>query len=150
MLIYLLLLDFLIHAASFLHIRAPVIYAQRDKASKSELQDGMNFARGGSGVLDVSFNNYSMTLQVRNFKEQIAREVYTKADLGNSIALVSYTGNDYIYKSISQKGTMNVSASTRLLSSFFALSQISCIFFCFRNRMCSIKLKKLLICLQRT
>ncbi|KAJ6892511.1 hypothetical protein NC651_025649 [Populus alba x Populus x berolinensis] len=94
------------YIASFLHIRAPVLYAQRDKASRSELQDGMNFARGGSGVLEVSFNNYSMTRQVCDFKEQIAREVYTKADLENSIALVCYTGNDYIYKSRSQKGTM--------------------------------------------
>ncbi|KAB5539004.1 hypothetical protein DKX38_016537 [Salix brachista] len=94
------------YIASFLHRRTPVIYAQRKKASKSELEDGMNFARGGSGVLDVSFNNYSMTLQVGNFKEQIAQNVYTKVDLENSIALVSYTGNDYLYKTTRQKGTM--------------------------------------------
>lgn len=79
----------------------------------------MNFARGGSGVLEVSFNNYSMTRQVCDFKEQIAREVYTKADLENSIALVSYTGNDYLYKYRSQKGTMKVSALDLFTFFFF-------------------------------
>ncbi|CAK7325371.1 unnamed protein product [Dovyalis caffra] len=88
------------------NIKTPVNYAQKEEVSKSELRGGMNFAFAGSGVLDVSFSPFPLKMQVDKFREQIEQNVYTKIDLENSVALVSYTGNDYMYKTKKGGGTL--------------------------------------------
>jgi len=81
-------------AASYLHIRSPVPYEQRNSRA-TELQFGMNFAYGGTGVFDTDVQQPNLTSQIDFFRDIIAAKVYTKTDLLFSIAFVSIAGNDY-------------------------------------------------------
>lgn len=81
-------------AASYLHIRSPVPYEQR-KSRAEDLQFGMNFAYGGTGVFDTDVHQPNLTSQINFFRDMIAAKVYTKTDLLYSIAFVAVAGNDY-------------------------------------------------------
>ncbi|KAK6933526.1 GDSL lipase/esterase [Dillenia turbinata] len=82
------------YLASFLGIRSPIPYRWR-KYGKEVLKYGMNFGSGGTGVFDTIVPGPNMTTQINYFEQQVAEKVYTKQDLGNSIALASIAGNDY-------------------------------------------------------
>lgn len=80
------------HAAAFLKIETPAPYALRNS---SDLQDGINFAFGGTGVFNTQFNGPNMSVQIDQFEKLIQEDVYTKSDLKSSFALVSFATNDY-------------------------------------------------------
>jgi len=64
--------------------------------NSSELQYGLNFAYGGTGVFHTLIDGPNMTIQIDTFEKLIQQNVYTKSDLQSSIALVSAAGNDYL------------------------------------------------------
>jgi len=80
------------YAASFLKIKSPTPYALRNS---TELQYGMNFAHGGTGIFNTLVDGPNMSVQIDSFEKLIEQNVYTKHDLESSIALVSAGGNDY-------------------------------------------------------
>lgn len=82
------------YIASYLHIRSPVPYEQR-KSRAEDLQFGMNFAYGGTGVFDTDVHQPNLTSQINFFGDVIAAKVHTKTDLLYSIAFVAVAGNDY-------------------------------------------------------
>lgn len=84
-------------AAQFLGIRSPLPYALRKYAKKSKLENGMNFAYGGTGVFDTLVSGPNLTTQIGFFQHLLEQEkVYDKRDLiKSSVALVSVAGNDY-------------------------------------------------------
>lgn len=85
--------DFL---AKLLRIKLPVTYSKKDDVDKTQLQYGMSFAYGGTGVFDTKVNYANMTGQINLF-EQLLGNVYSPSDLSSSVALVSVAGNDYLY-----------------------------------------------------
>ncbi|XP_050153490.1 GDSL esterase/lipase At5g03610-like isoform X1 [Malus sylvestris] len=85
------------YLAQFLGIRSPLPYALRKYAKKSKLENGMNFAYGGTGVFDTLVSGPNLTTQIGFFQQLLEQEkVYDKRDLiKSSVALVSVAGNDY-------------------------------------------------------
>lgn len=81
--------------ASYVGAKSPISYTWRKSVNSSELQHGMNFAHGGTGVFNTLVDEPNMTTQVKFFQQLVEEKVYTKHDLNSSIALVSLAGNDY-------------------------------------------------------
>lgn len=85
-----------IHAASFVGTKAPVPYqVMKNLKRKSVVQNGVNFAHGGTGVFQTLVDLPNMTTQIDFFQQLIHKNVFTTDDLSSSIALVSVAGNDY-------------------------------------------------------
>ncbi|XAR53490.1 hypothetical protein NMG60_11022063 [Bertholletia excelsa] len=82
------------YIASFLRIPSPIPYERR-KFGKKLVPFGMNFAYGGTGVLNTMVKEPNMTTQINLFQQVLEEKLYTKHDLNSSIALVSVGGNDY-------------------------------------------------------
>ncbi|BAT94546.1 hypothetical protein VIGAN_08115900 [Vigna angularis var. angularis] len=80
------------YIASFLNIKSPTPYVFRNS---SNLQYGINFAHGGTGIFNTLDNEPNMTVQIDWFEKLIQQKIYTKADLESSVALVNSAGNDY-------------------------------------------------------
>lgn len=91
LIIYILIIDTM-HTASFLKIKSPTPYALRNS---TEVQYGMNFAHGGTGIFNTLVDGPNMTVQIDSFEKLIKQELYTRPDLESSIALVNAAGNDY-------------------------------------------------------
>ncbi|RZB88208.1 GDSL esterase/lipase isoform B [Glycine soja] len=91
------------YIASYLKIKSPTPYIFRNS---SELQYGMNFAHGGSGIFNTSVDGPNMTVQIDSFENLIKEKVYTKADLESSVALVNAAGNDYATFLLRQHGSI--------------------------------------------
>ncbi|MED6159152.1 hypothetical protein PIB30_039757 [Stylosanthes scabra] len=83
------LTDFL---ASYLKIDSPTPNAYRNA---SNIQNGINFAYGGTGVFDTHINGPNLTAQINTFEQLIQQSIFTKTDLQSSYALVNSGGNDY-------------------------------------------------------
>ncbi|XP_038994658.1 GDSL esterase/lipase At5g03610-like [Hibiscus syriacus] len=83
------------YIASYLGTITPTAYQWRKGVKRSNLKYGMNFAYGGTGVLDTPVNQPNMTTQIDYFQRLIREKVYKKQDLDNSVAIVSVAGNDY-------------------------------------------------------
>ncbi|KAK7279555.1 hypothetical protein RJT34_24608 [Clitoria ternatea] len=80
------------YLASFLKIKTPTPYMLRNW---SEIEFGMNFAHGGTGILDTLVDGPNMTVQIDSFENLVKQKVFTKLDLQSSVALVHAGGNDY-------------------------------------------------------
>ncbi|KAL5069147.1 hypothetical protein RYX36_020034 [Vicia faba] len=80
------------YIASSLNIKSPAPYSLRNS---SDLQFGINFAYGGTGVFDTFLKGPNMTIQINSFEEIIKQNIYTKSDIDYSVALVTVAGNDY-------------------------------------------------------
>ncbi|XP_058741543.1 GDSL esterase/lipase At5g03610-like isoform X2 [Vicia villosa] len=80
------------YIASSLNIKSPAPYSLRNS---SDLQFGINFAYGGTGVFDTSLKGPNMTTQIDTFEELIKQNIYNKSEIDSSFALVSVAGNDY-------------------------------------------------------
>jgi len=98
----------MIHAASFLKIKSPTPYVYRNS---SELQYGMNFAHGGTGIFNTLGDGPNMTVQIDWFEKLIEQKIYTKTDLESSVALVNAGGNDYGTFLQRKQGSIKVSGS---------------------------------------
>ncbi|EOA19422.1 hypothetical protein CARUB_v10001293mg [Capsella rubella] len=83
------------YLAKVLKIKSPIPYQFKDHAGHDQLQYGMNFAIGGTGVFETTSSNFNMTYQINLF-EQLIGDVYSPSDLSSSLALVSVAGNDYL------------------------------------------------------
>lgn len=95
-------------AASFLKIKSPIPYVFRNS---SNLQYGINFAHGGTGIFNTLDNEPNMTVQIDWFEKLIQQKIYTKADLESSVALVNSAGNDYATFLQRKQRRMQVSGS---------------------------------------
>ncbi|XP_057472007.1 GDSL esterase/lipase At5g03610-like [Actinidia eriantha] len=82
------------YIAKFFNVKSPIPYEQRKSKAKL-LQEGMNFAYGGTGVFNTIVPLPNMTIQIDYFQQLLEKKVYTKNDLASSIALISPAGNDY-------------------------------------------------------
>lgn len=78
-------------------IESPIPFELRKSENGSSVENGMNFAYGGTGVFNTTVNEPNMTVQINYFEQQLEQNVFTKDDLNSSIALVSLAGNDYDY-----------------------------------------------------
>ncbi|XP_020229726.1 GDSL esterase/lipase At5g03610 [Cajanus cajan] len=78
--------------ASYLKIGSPTPYAF---INSTNLQSGVNFAYGGTGVFDTSIDGPNTTAQIDSFQKLIEQNNITKQDLQSSIALVNAGANDY-------------------------------------------------------
>ncbi|CAK8573056.1 unnamed protein product [Lathyrus sativus] len=99
------------YIASFLKIESPTPYSLKNS---SNLQYGINFAHGGTGVFQTSINGPNMTVQIDSLEKLIKQNVYTKQDLKSSIALVSASGNDYV-AFVSNRSITEIKSFTTLL-----------------------------------
>lgn len=98
------------YAASFLGIGSPVPYKMRHSVKRSNLQRGINFAYGGTGVFNTFVNEPNMSTQITLFQQLLEQKFYTKQDLKSSIALVSLAGNDYATYVVKQGNNPEVSS----------------------------------------
>lgn len=77
-------------------IKSPTPYELKDSAGKEQLQYGMNFAYGGTGVFNTYVPFPNMTTQIDFFQKVLTSgHVYSSSDLSSSVGLVSVAGNDY-------------------------------------------------------
>ncbi|KAK9755360.1 hypothetical protein RND81_01G019500 [Saponaria officinalis] len=83
--------DFL---ARTLGVKTPIAYKWR-KYKQGQIQNGMNFAYGGTGVFDTMAPYPNMTTQIDIFEQLVNQSVFTYSELRNSVAHVSLAGNDY-------------------------------------------------------
>lgn len=63
--------------------------------TKSAVENGINFAHGGTGVFQTLVDLPTMTTQIDFFQQLMDKNVFANHDLSSSIALVSLAGNDY-------------------------------------------------------
>ncbi|XP_042068448.1 GDSL esterase/lipase At5g03610-like [Salvia splendens] len=84
------------YIASFFGVRAPLAYRRiKNYGAKSVVENGINFAHGGSGVFQTLYDLPNMTTQIDFLQQLIEKNVFATHDLSSSIALVSLAGNDY-------------------------------------------------------
>ncbi|XP_061374314.1 GDSL esterase/lipase At5g03610-like [Gastrolobium bilobum] len=100
------------YVASFLKVESPTPYALRNS---SEVEYGMNFAYGGTGIFDTLVDGPNMTVQIDSFEKLIQQNVYTKLDLASSVALVNAAGNDYTTFVLKKKDITHIKAFTESL-----------------------------------
>jgi phospholipase/lecithinase/hemolysin len=82
------------YLAKFWGLKTPMAYKFRKYGGKN-LENGMNFAHGGSGVFNTLVTDPNMTTQIDLFRNLINDGVFTSQDLNSSVALVTLSGNDY-------------------------------------------------------
>ncbi|KAH7856167.1 hypothetical protein Vadar_033529 [Vaccinium darrowii] len=87
----LILTDFL---ADSLGLKSPLPYVMRKNAPEL-VRSGINFAFGGTGVLNTFVLAPNMTTQIDFLQNLVDESAYTKSDLQSSLSLVSVAGNDY-------------------------------------------------------
>ncbi|KAM7265125.1 hypothetical protein ACFE04_002808 [Oxalis oulophora] len=78
--------------AEFLGIESPIAYRLRQSGNQ---QNGINFAYGGTGVFPTTVGKPTLAQQIGLLEQLIQQNVYTRDDLGSSVALISVAGNDY-------------------------------------------------------
>ena len=85
------------HSASFLGTSSPIPFNEwLGLGEKSALENGLNFAEGGTGVFTTLANGPNMTTQINVFQQLVQEEeVYSPENMSSSVALVSVAGNDY-------------------------------------------------------
>lgn len=85
------------YIASFLGTSSPIPFNEwLGLGEKSALENGLNFAEGGTGVFTTLANGPNMTTQINVFQQLVQEEeVYSPENMSSSVALVSVAGNDY-------------------------------------------------------
>ncbi|XP_054822408.1 GDSL esterase/lipase At5g03610-like isoform X2 [Prosopis cineraria] len=83
------------YIASLVKIESPVAYEQRKSANQSVIENGMNFAHGGTGVFQTMVDGPNVTTQIDKFQQLLQQNVFTKQDLQSSIALLNAASNDF-------------------------------------------------------
>ncbi|CAL0299768.1 unnamed protein product [Lupinus luteus] len=81
------------YLASFFKIETPTPYALKNS---SNLQNGLNFAFGGTGVFKTMIDGPNLTVQIDSLEQLIKQNVYSKSDVESSIVL----GIDKYIKSV--------------------------------------------------
>ncbi|KAF7833246.1 GDSL esterase/lipase [Senna tora] len=67
----------------------------RHYVENSKLEYGMNFACGGTGILNTFSNGPNISTQIDSLQKLVQQNVFTKHDLNSSLALFNAGGNDY-------------------------------------------------------
>ncbi|MED6149146.1 hypothetical protein PIB30_059658 [Stylosanthes scabra] len=78
--------------AEYLGIDSPIPSAARNLTN---IQNGINFAHGGTGVFDTNIDGPNLTAQIDNFEQLIQQNLFTKRDLEVAYVLVNAGANDY-------------------------------------------------------
>ncbi|KAE9619294.1 putative SGNH hydrolase-type esterase domain-containing protein [Lupinus albus] len=73
-------------------METPIPYAFKNS---SNIQNGINFAYGGSGLFKTLVDGRNLTVQIDSFEQLIKQKVYSKSDIKSSIVLVNSGANDY-------------------------------------------------------
>ncbi|XP_019430987.1 PREDICTED: GDSL esterase/lipase At5g03610-like [Lupinus angustifolius] len=93
------------YLASFLKTETPIPYALKNS---SNLQNGMNFAFGGTGVFQTKVDGPNLTVQIDSLEQLIKQNVYSKSDVESSIVLVNTCGNDYVTFLLKDKNLVGI------------------------------------------
>ncbi|KAL2324887.1 hypothetical protein Fmac_023945 [Flemingia macrophylla] len=80
------------YLASYLKIETPTPYAF---INSTNMQCGVNFGYGGTGVFSTSIDGPNTTSQIDSFQKLIEQNQIIKQDLQSAIALVNAGANDY-------------------------------------------------------
>ncbi|KAE9589850.1 hypothetical protein Lal_00021556 [Lupinus albus] len=80
------------YIASFLKIDIPISYSLKNS---SNLQNGINFAYGGTGFFKTLVDGPNVSVQINSFEQLIQQNVYSKSDLETSLVLLNSGANDY-------------------------------------------------------
>ncbi|CAN1139804.1 GDSL esterase/lipase At5g03610 [Linum perenne] len=86
------------YIADFLGIRSPVPYKQirTGKSNTEQLKWGVNFAHGGTGILNTMTDGPILENQITQLRQLIRHRFYNQTDIiNNSVAIVAASGNDY-------------------------------------------------------
>ncbi|VFQ74210.1 unnamed protein product [Cuscuta campestris] len=88
------LTDFL---AKHVGVKSPIPYRwMKKKGSRARLEDGVNFAYGGTGVFDTLVAEPNMTSQIRSFRRLVHDSVFNQSQVQSSgVFFVTLAGNDY-------------------------------------------------------
>ncbi|KAF3950991.1 hypothetical protein CMV_023312, partial [Castanea mollissima] len=78
----------------FIGLKSPIPY-RLSGDGVNDLQYGMNFAFGGTGVFNTLVSDPNMTTQIDFFQELIKTNAFNATDVKSSVALVTLSGNDY-------------------------------------------------------
>ncbi|MED6149148.1 hypothetical protein PIB30_059660 [Stylosanthes scabra] len=78
--------------SGYLNIGSPIPIVARNLTN---IQDGINFAHGGTGVFDTHVDGPNLTAQIDFFEELIQSNLFTKEDIHYSYVLVNAGANDY-------------------------------------------------------
>ncbi|KAJ4834963.1 hypothetical protein Tsubulata_004111 [Turnera subulata] len=95
------------YLAKFIGVKSPIPYRWM-KFAANRIEYGMNYAYGGTGVMDTLVPLPNMTTQIDLFQQTINQKVYSPAHIQCSVALVSVAGNDYSAY-LARNGTTQVS-----------------------------------------
>ncbi|XP_019433739.1 PREDICTED: GDSL esterase/lipase At5g03610-like [Lupinus angustifolius] len=109
------------YLASFLKIETPTPYALKNS---SNLQNGMNFAYGGTGIFKTMVDGPNLTVQIDSFEQLIKQNVYSKSDVESSIVLVNTGGNDYITFLLKDKNLVGIGKYIKSLVDEFSVNLI--------------------------
>jgi hypothetical protein len=92
-------------------VPTPVAYKLRRGAAARLLARGMNFAVGGSGVLDTGYLQRNLNEQIDQFQAQRPAAAAGNDRGGCEVAVVVVSGNDYAFAADKNNST-SVSNST--------------------------------------
>eukprot|EP00246_Nothoceros_aenigmaticus_P003927 TRINITY_DN15164_c0_g1_i1.p1 TRINITY_DN15164_c0_g1~~TRINITY_DN15164_c0_g1_i1.p1 ORF type:complete len:370 (+),score=22.17 TRINITY_DN15164_c0_g1_i1:345-1454(+) len=85
--------------AKGLHMAPPAaFYPLPQPLAASSIANGLNFAKGGSGVFESTTDAYGVdnaTLQIQRFSQVVASGAYSLDKIGSAFTLLSISGNDY-------------------------------------------------------
>ncbi|CAL0327866.1 unnamed protein product [Lupinus luteus] len=107
------------YLASFFKIGNPTPYALKNS---SNLQNGMNFAFGGTGVFKTMIDGPNLTVQIDSFEQLIKQNVYSKSDVESSIVLVNTGSNDYITFLLKDKNLIGIAKYIKSLGDEFSIN----------------------------
>ncbi|GER29086.1 GDSL esterase/lipase [Striga asiatica] len=83
------------YLAKFLGLKTPLAYEWMKLGGK-KIDNGLNFAYGGTGVFDTLGGLLpNMSTQIDFLENLMNQSLYTKSDLQSSVVLVCLAGNDY-------------------------------------------------------
>ncbi|KAK7268414.1 hypothetical protein RIF29_21112 [Crotalaria pallida] len=100
------------YLASFLKIESPTPYALKNS---SNLQNGINFAYGGTGIFKTLVDGPNVTTQIDSFEQLLKQNVYNKSDLDSSVVLLNAGANDYTTFALKNRSFLEIEQFTESL-----------------------------------
>ncbi|CAL0299755.1 unnamed protein product [Lupinus luteus] len=72
------------------------------------MQNGINFAYGGSGLFKTLLDGRNLTVQINSFEQLLKQNVYNKSDVASSIVLVNAGANDYASFALKDRNLLGI------------------------------------------
>ncbi|KAE9619305.1 hypothetical protein Lal_00046941 [Lupinus albus] len=104
---------------SYLKISTPTAYTLKNS---SNIQNGINFGYGGTGLFKTLFDGPNLTVQIDSFEQLIKQNVYNKSDVESSIFLVNSGGNDYVAFAVKDRNLFGIKKFMKSLIAEFSVN----------------------------